>query len=356
MIFSFFVYNLILFVACSFAFLAEKVKSGNQEYICRVSVFLILWIPAAIRYGIGTDYMSYAEIYQHIGSYTDSVEIGYVLLNQLLHWTDLDTQWVFVLSSFIIYFPVCFVLPKKSYFIMITFYILTCYFASFSLVRQSMAVSFIICATVALLRGRRSLYFIYVTVAALFHLSAVLMFIFYFIRTLKLNKWGWFACVAVIAYAVVALDFISAIFSSPLFLDTSYGGYATNDFNRETEIGSGIGVLVKWLFPCCIIFYSKGMSSLNKENNFIVVISVGYLAFSVFTLQIHIFTRLVDLVTFVFLFAAGLFYSYKIKMRQLLLGGMLVLFLVLYEHTILIGQISKQEGLGISPYTTIFTD
>lgn len=316
--------------------------------------FLVMWIPAALRYGIGTDYMSYRIIYQNILFYGEDLEVGYVLLNNVLHWLNLDVQWIFAASSFITYIPVCFALPKKGLTVLTCFYVLTLYFASYSLVRQNMALSFIIYATASLLEGKQMKCLVLIGIASLFHLSAMFILFPLLMQKFVLNKWMWIACVAFMAYAIVSLDFIQSIFSSSLFLDTKYGSYADSSFNRETAMGSGIGVMIRCLLPVWVLFSSKKLRALNEKSNFIVIVSALYLIAYILATQIHIFNRLVDIFTFVLLFDAGAFYMYKQKNRKILFGILLLLFLTIFELAISKEKITKGGGLGISPYTTIF--
>ena len=69
--------------------------------------FFTLFVPAAIRYEVGYDYGNYSEIYNNlVDAYID--EPGFLLLQNSARYLDLETQWIFILTSFVMYFTIFF--------------------------------------------------------------------------------------------------------------------------------------------------------------------------------------------------------------------------------------------------------
>lgn len=56
-------YNFILLSSTFFVWLSEKGKGNLERYFFLGLAFLLVCVPAAIRYDVGADYMSYLAIY-----------------------------------------------------------------------------------------------------------------------------------------------------------------------------------------------------------------------------------------------------------------------------------------------------
>lgn len=354
MILTFFIYNIILVFSCSFAFLAENQRNRRKELFCRFVVFLVLWLPASIRYNIGTDYSPNVEVYENISFFQENIEPAYFYIIQALRYIEADVQWLFVVSGFLIYFPICFRLPQKGYFMMITMYALTLYLASYSLVRQSIAISFIVCATISLLEKKNLFYFFYILLASSFHYSALLMFLFYFVRYLKYNRCIFLCIVTVGIIGIVLMDFSSIIMNSDLFLNSSYGHYTNSSFNRDTEIeGTGLAFLCRCMIPCLAFGYIQEINKLGKEYNFIIGMSIILLFSLCLGFQIHIFNRLVNLVNYILFIDLGIYYLCSVGLRKKSLLFILFCFFFIFQREIVSQQSGKNMGLGISPYKSV---
>lgn len=353
MISTFFLYNSILLFSFFFAYCGEKVGNKRQEVLCRIMVFLVLWIPASLRYGIGTDYFSYQSIYEHIDWYTDDLEIGYVFLNKLIQSLSLGHEFLFSAVAGITYVPICFGLPKKGYRMLVLFYVLTLYLSSYSMMRQSMSISFSLYATIQLLKGRNAVYFVVIIIASSFHISALLLLSCFFFKYIKFNRTFGILLLIFGVLFIVKINFIERLFESDIFLNSTYGNYATGSFNHETEMGSGLGVIARALIPCLLILLAPNLQNERIGNGFIVGISIAYLYAQVLSVQIHIFNRLVDIVSFILVIGVGVINIIHWKYRQIVLVFTFFLFLLLFEKGILQGQSRDNGGLGISPYTSI---
>lgn len=354
MIGTYLIYNSILLFASLFAYYAQQVDNKRQECFCRIMVFLVLWIPASLRYGIGTDYFSYYSIYRHIDWYSDELEAGYVWLNQLFHSLQLGHEWLFAAVAGITYAPLCFGLPKKGYAWWILFYVLTVYFESYSMMRQSIAISLSLYASVQLLQGHSKRYLVSIVLASLFHASALLLLFAFILKYMNFNRLNALLIAVVGVIFMFKFDFISKLFESEIFLNSMYGDYAFNSFNRETEMGSGLGVVVKCLVPCSCIFLSDKIQNAKRGNGFLVGMSIAYLLASSLAVQIHIFNRLVNAVSFISILGIGVISMIRLRYRKILLLFLLCLSALTFEYNIAVAQASKGGGVGISPYVSLF--
>lgn len=255
MIGTYLVYNSILLFASFFAYYVQQVDNKRQERFCRIMVFLVLWIPASLRYGIGTDYFSYLSIYEHIDWYAEELEVGYVWLNQLFHSLQLGYEWLFATVAGVTYAPLCFGLPKKGYAWWMLFYVLTIYLGSYSLMRQSIAISLSLYGSVQLLQGHSKRYLMSIVLASLFHTSALLLLFAFILKYMNFNRRNALLIAVGGIIFIFKYNFISMLFESEIFLNSMYGDYATSFFNRETEMGSGLGVVAKCIVPGIFIFF-----------------------------------------------------------------------------------------------------
>lgn len=351
---TYLIYNSILLFASFFAYCVQQVDNKRQECFYRIMVFLVLWIPASLRYGIGTDYFSYLSIYEHIDWYADDLETGYAWLNQLFHSLQLGHECLFATVAGITYAPLCFGLPKKGYAWWMLFYVLTLYLGSYTLMRQSIAISISLYASVQLLQGHCKRYLVSIVLASLFHTSALLLFFAFILKYMNFNRWNALLIAVGGIIFIFRFNFISILFESELFFNSTYGDYAFSSFNRETEIGSGLGVVVKCMIPCIFIFLSNKIQNTEKGNGFLVGMSIAYLLAISLSVKVHIFNRLVDAVSFVGVLEIGIIGMSRLRYRKVLLLFLFCLSVLTFEYTIANAQISKSEGGGISPYVSLF--
>ena len=76
-------YNAILLAACAAA-LCVRCGEGWREWVWRCVLLLVLLLPAAFRYGIGTDYANYVNYFNAPEGVILRTEIGFLLLNRLV--------------------------------------------------------------------------------------------------------------------------------------------------------------------------------------------------------------------------------------------------------------------------------
>lgn len=349
MIYTLGIYNLIWILSSSFAYLASKSR-GKNELLFRTVTFLVLFIPAAIRYRIGTDYRNYVDMF-HSSLDLEKTEIAYRWLNEFVKFCHFDVQWVFIVSAFFMYFPICFLVKKRWLFHIITFFVLFFYLKSYSLVRQSIAVCFLLVTAIDYLENKNLLKMILgMGLASSFHVSAILFLPALLLRNIRLS-FGLSVLIISVLFFCVKNGLADSIFTNELFLESAYGTYAESMFNREAEIGSGMGILIRFAVPLFLLYYAR---KIDKKFSLIVIGCIAYIFAYLLAIQIHIFNRLVDLYSFVpiLAYAAMAFTVLKVK-RKILIALLLINFLN-FQKTIIYSKSSLHEGLGITPYTTIF--
>lgn len=341
-------YNAILLAACAAA-LCVRCGEGWREWVWRCVLLLVLLLPAAFRYGIGTDYANYVNYFNSPDGAIQRTEIGFILINQLVIAMGGSVQWMFALIALFTYIPLAFGLRRSRILPIVALYMLTLYLSSFSAIRQMLAVSWVLVALTRYLDDNRvgHAYF-WIVAASFFHLSVLIVLPFVLIRRIHIP--AWFLLLLIPAFYFVATHgFIDFLFSSDAFLGTKYGGYVDSQYDRQTEMGSGLGVLLRMLIPLAYMVYS---SQLNRRNDMVLYSVVAYVVSYMLSIQIHIFNRLVDTFSFAPILAFGVL-NKELK-KRLALVVLLVLMLINFEKTIVANTSDRHGGLGISPYVSIF--
>jgi len=155
---------------------------SNYQKIFYFILFFILLIFAAFREGIGTDYYSYEMLF--FNPETSFSEIGFVILNKVLHFFSSDSRIFFIVSSLIILIPFAISIysnslsPIYSLLLFIALY----YFHSLNLVRQFMVIAiFQLYGVNYIIENKLFLYIFLVIILTTIHFSAIILIPFYFI-------------------------------------------------------------------------------------------------------------------------------------------------------------------------------
>lgn len=353
MIAAYVIYNIVLIFVMVFALAVTKAKDHLNEYIARFAVYLTLLIPAIIRDNVGKDYLNYATSFSSKEYlYNDHYEIGFKLLYDIFGVFTTDYYVIMAICAIIIYYPIAFKVPKSNYFLFLIFYVLTTYLATYSLIRQELAISFIIWGISVFnsKRGHLKL-FLFIIIGSLFHTSALivlpLILAFYIHNNTILSS---IACGLVIS-AFIGTSMLSVFFNNPLFIESKYLSYALNGtFQGEGNVGSGLGVLIRILLPLTYIiqsFYKK------KENFFYTGLAIYGTCTSLLAMHIYIMGRVASLFTFIpGIYIAKVFEGKLCKYRKLLTLLIIGIFIVLFERDIAVNDIRRFGGLGINPYQT----
>ncbi|MES0324113.1 hypothetical protein KDV87_25615, partial [Citrobacter sedlakii] len=159
---------------------------------------------------------------------------------------------------------------------------------------------------------------------------------------------------------VFRLNLANLILDNPLFRESKYGVYNNYGmFVKQTELGTGLGVILKLTPSLIYLFISNIYKDLIKKNpydlNIINIINYCFIFSVMLSTQIHIFNRLVDLFIFVPLvtfIALGKinFNKSNIAMIRLVFAVPIIINFVLM---IFKNPASAVGGLGIYPYQSI---
>lgn len=254
------IYIGILFLVCAWILLEKKAL--NRKAIWVPASILIIF--ATIRdYTIGTDTHTYTKPFRFFSGldnyfFDPQVEMGYqYLVYILLHLTS-EYYILFLITSIIIIFGFFYVIKKYSvdYFlsvyIFITFSIYTFYFNT---LRQAIAIVICMLGLKFLLEKKLFKYLIFVALASLFHISALIMIPIYFLVHLKIK----------IHIKLLTL-FFSSLLGSSLIINylaqdnTRYQGYT-----EQADNAGGYSLYFLYVFIGLFV-YVMGRDLRNKNH------------------------------------------------------------------------------------------
>lgn len=356
MLFTYVVYNTILLFVLIFGYFVKTSSTKLQEYACRTVVFLSIVLPASIREGIGTDYWNYVVLYKWYAIGGDEHEMGFQLLGKVMNYFNFDHQAFIAVLSILAFAPICYFLPKKKFYPFIVIYFLLLFLNSLNLVRQSISIALVTCGISVLYEEKGNLkYLLCVILAILFHYSSVLYLPLFLFKNIKFTKSGIYVCLGSILLIVSTTNIIEIIFSNSIFLNSRYGVYAFNSFNREASVGSGLGIMLNLILPFLFLILNHKISKYYTHVGFFTFLTMVFIFTYSLASEIHIFGRLLTCFMFVPAFLIQPVCKVLLPHNQRLsLFLLFTIYLVLYEKMIAVSQSSLGSGLGISPYTTLF--
>lgn len=352
---TYFLYNTILVGAATCSYLAERLNTKDSRIMCRVIVFLLLTVPASLRYYTGTDYGAYFRMFYNTQNLARR-EILWQVLNHFTALLHLPAQFIFVFSSILIYYPICFKLGRKHYAISIILYIVfNFYFKSFNGIRQMIAVSFILWAFVDF-EGRKYIKTLLLYAIAIgFHTSALIIapcFLLSFIR-IRGKKLPFFFVIIMFALCL-RLNMLQIILSALSIVGSKFARYANSSFyTSRMPLGSGLGVLSRLLFSLLAVFFYASIHKRHPEKRNVLNLSIIYIISYVLAAQYIILGRLRDIFIFVPLLISGYAIDAAGKYRKIALLALLSLNVFLFESDIRT-QIRDTFSNSIYPYYSIF--
>lgn len=243
------IYFLILFFVIFWVWLEEKSLSRRAVFIPA----LILVIFFSIRnFTVGTDTITYTKFFREGLFYQNyyfnpELEYGYQLVEySILHFTN-NYFWLFLIFSIVVVGGYLLTIKKYStnyilsVFIFITFGMYTFFFNG---LRQGVAIAICFFALPFLLEKKLFKYFIVIFIASLFHVSAWIMFIFYFLVHFKVK----------LEYKIIAITIFSSLISGAMIAYLANSNKRYESYGQADEASGGFLTLAFYLFLGGVIY------------------------------------------------------------------------------------------------------
>lgn len=344
--------------------LSEKGKGRLERYFFLGLAFLLVFVPAAIRYDVGTDYVNYLAIYQdswRLESYKK--EPGFYFINWFYQSINAHFQWMFATFAFIFTAVAFKVYPRKQAWVLHLALITLLYFQSFNIVRQAVAMVFCLWALKELIDKQNIRFIALCLLASLFHQSAVIFLLVGLASLIPVSYRLKSYIAPVFFIAFLALSFLIlpnilkliewALLKAGMTKFASYFGNSKHFIARE--LGTGMGVLITLSF--CFYVFTQSRRLLNtKPGYWAVILFTFFYAFSVvLSAQIVIFGR--ASMTFLPGFIYVIYVIYSLPSNTRLKNIFVLMFLLFLTMSFF------KESFGIPnhyydpkrvPYQTIF--
>lgn len=276
-------YTLVLGISTTFTYIAQLLKRYKFfRNLFLILSFFVLWYVSANRYGIGTDYKLYENMYYEITSISNIkegirsfayVEPGWVLFNYFVYIFFGDVTYIFSLSSFItllLFYIFIYKNNNSNLWVSVLIYGCIFYLQSFNLVRQFMAMS--ICLFCIKYINQKNIFkFIgVILIATLFHFSAIVFIPIYFliknIEKLKVSKY--FLLIGIVVIMLFYNQILTLIINITGF--EKYSIYYSNGINISYS-----DIIFKLVL---LIIVSLNLKVIKKDNvNIYRIINIYYI-------------------------------------------------------------------------------
>lgn len=342
-------------------YLCKKEKGIFLGKFLLLISFLIPFIIASIRYGVGTDYFNYVDMYNRIfmTSLWDNlklIEPGYILINFIAKFVFQDVQFVFIFCSFLtllfIYLAALDNFKKEGAGLAVFIFMCTGYLTMLCIVRQALAGAIILYAFKYMYERKFYKYALFVLIACLFHYSAILLLPFYFLGVRQLSIVGFKSkkikgiVVVLITTAVLFMKQIMVYVLAHVSFLSKYQYY----FTGSDQVSSLLNIVDKLPFLIfLLIFGRKIMRGIPRSSSYIWMFIIGLL----FESSSPELARLISYFSQSLIIILPLFsYIFDKKINVIVIKSGVILYGLLYLYFFYL--YGPGETMGAIPYTTLW--
>lgn len=283
------IYFVVLILLFLFSILDEIIvlKKENRNVIFFFA-FLTIIILAGLRGNVEPDYSHYLNIYNSAqwNNYfkNDSVEIGYYYYNVILKDFGIGFQFVIFSMAFVTVFFKLKILKEYSPNYIISFLLYYCslfFLYDFIAIRQALAMSIFMLSIPHIINRNLPKFLLYIGIAALFHISVLILIPVYFLLKYKYNNF----IVLLVLLACLGLNIANVSFPLIDFLRNyiplpSFTKAKLDFYSMETEYAFiSVRLLI---FAFIFLFYKWIVKTDEKFNLFFNLFFIGVLITTLF--------------------------------------------------------------------------
>lgn len=212
------------------------------------TIFLILLLFGGLRYGVGTDFFSYTELFEQVSyqpaaylfhtSRFSYMEWGYIFLNVVVSLLSKNPQAIMLVTSGIIAILFLYRIRKSSPFYPFSLYLFFTYFIwAFNGIRQGIAMAIAFFAYEYAKQKKWIKCAVLILTAALFHKTVLIMFLLYLVCQLTYPVYIYIVAIAGSAVTLlfqkpISYFLIKAFY--PIYLEEQYA--SLNIFGKFSEV------------------------------------------------------------------------------------------------------------------------
>lgn len=351
----------IIFFGLLFLFICvskENVLTSNNtnKRIFYVSMFLLAALSALKASTVGNDtheYLRLFEIAESPQNMDTRYEIGYLYYNYYLTRIFSDPQFLFIISSIIMYASFASFIWKYSkmpWLSVMLFFTYSLFTFSMSGIRQSLAIAFLFWAVDFLIQKKYTWSIALVLFASLFHESAILFLPCLLLRWIKLtNKTVLLSILA----GIIGYLFLGGLLNWIFERFASYENYTNSMyFTGDTRVASILGLIIAlFIFFYSYSVYRKQIYRFSDDekgiNELFLKIYLVNVVLLILCLKVNLIDRfaLYYSVYSMILLPNFIFYSASRNKRMLIF--VILLFFYLYENAVLL---YRPEWNSVYPY------
>lgn len=284
---TYFLYYFVIISSGIISWSSEFFRKKNIKKIAKWLFFSSLIIPVMIsglRYGIGTDYHNYSDIYYSLTTqfygigdaiFNTRFEPSWVILNFLVYYIFDDVVFMFITSSFLIWlFSFKSIYDNKDRInigIAVLILLCTLYSFSFNGVRQALAIAALMLSIKPLLEKKLWKFLLIVAFASTFHFTALIFAPVYWIANSRTENRR------LLKNALVPTLFIGFVFLiDPILSFVSNIELFSFYSNYEVEY-KGIAIRELVLKSPIVILILINFKKLKLDNNLMYKISILFI-------------------------------------------------------------------------------
>lgn len=338
----------------------KEILSIKSKAIINPSMLLfgfagLLFLLAAIRKGVGTDYNLYKRIY--MSQAEERLELGWVynLLSDFLRSLNADYQLLLAFNSLIFLSIIYYFIKKFSYYkyiSLIAFFGTYTYFASYNTFRQMTSVALVLIALILFNTHKRKIKGILSFILSIgFHKSSLMflpLFLFYYVKINKLI-YTIIMVICLIAFFFIPEHMKNGLFSLVLNANNFfYEKYAdsTSILGEERGIANKVFFLFYWLITMVLVRKNNEQNSNDRwiEQSFLLYFIVNsFLPNSNIAHRISLIFELLIIV----MIPKFLFVQNTREMKNILKIAVILIFSIRFIYVLLL------NGDGVVPYKSI---
>ncbi len=177
-------YFLLLGYMIIFLSFSKMIKTDLFFYLS----FAILVLFSGLRFDVGVDFISYSQMFVDFRNETAPFlfEPANMFIINMVNMLNIDYQAIFFIYSLLIMSGVFYFIknlsPSKEVSILLFVTIGIFYFSTFNGIRQWAAISIMLIAIVKLIEAKHIQFVLFIILASLFHLSAIILFVLVFFK------------------------------------------------------------------------------------------------------------------------------------------------------------------------------
>lgn len=335
--------------------LSIKNKTIINPYTLLSWFICLLFLLAAIREGIGTDYYLYNDIYMSQAEDRHKLGWAYSLLSDFLRFLEVDYQFLIAINSLIFLSVIYYFIKIFSCYKYISLVVLLgtyTYFTSFNTFRQMTSIAIVLIALILFNTYKKKIIGILLFILSIgLHKSSFVFLPLFLLAYIKLSKvlYTSIMIVCLIAFFVIPEsiknELFYFVFKANDFFYEKYDG-STFIQGAERGIANRIYFLFYWIICMSIVIKNKEQTNNHRwiEQSFLLYFIVNsFLPYSGSVQRITLFFELLIIV----IIPKFIFLHHTENVRSILKIVVISLFFVRLLHVLLL------NGGEVVPYKSI---